>query len=211
ILGAAQSVFSNLVEFSDQAADVRKTTGLTADEFDNLADSLKGLNTRTSLQGLLDIAKVGGQLGIAKGDILEFTKAIDVAVQALGDDFSGGAEEIATSLGKLNTVFGKELGPDVAKNLLNIGSAVNELGAVGAATAPFLTDVAQRVGAVAAQTKVGLNNVLAYAAVLEETGFSAERSGTALNRLFSTISTKTDASFKIAKLADSNLTLKEFT
>ncbi|OUJ64901.1 phage tail tape measure protein, partial [Hymenobacter crusticola] len=211
ILGAAQSVFSNLVEFSDQAADVRKTTGLTADEFDNLADSLKGLNTRTSLQGLLDIAKVGGQLGIAKGDILEFTKAIDVAVQALGDDFSGGAEEIATSLGKLNTVFGKELGPDVAKNLLNIGSAVNELGAAGAATAPFLTDVAQRVGAVAAQTKVGLNNVISYAAVLEETGFSAERSGTALNRLFSTISTKTDASFKIAKLADSNLTLKEFT
>jgi len=211
LASGVQQVFDANVAYSDQAIAVRKTTSLTAQEFDNLADSLKQLDTRTSLAGLLDIAKVGGQLGIAKGDILEFTSAIDIAVQALGDDFGGSAETIATSLGKINTVFGKELGPDVAANILAIGSAINEIGAEGAATAPFLADVAQRVGAVAAQTKVGLNNVLAYSAVLEETGFSAERSGTSLNRLFSTISTKTDAAFKIAKFADSNLTLKEFT
>ncbi|WP_162303508.1 phage tail tape measure protein [Hymenobacter sediminis] len=211
LAGAAQQVFRNNVEFSDQLADVRKTTGLTADEADRLAESLKKIDTRTSLAGLLDIAKVGGQLGIAKEDILGFTKAVDVAVQALGDDFSGGAEQIADELGKISNVFRKELGPDVAQNLLSIGSAVNEIGAQGAATAPFLTDVALRVGAVAAQTGVGLKNVLAYAAVLEETGSTSERAGTSLNRLFSTLSTKTQESFRIAQKANPALTLREFT
>jgi len=211
IARAAQEVFTSNVEFSDQLADVRKTTGLTADEADRLVASLKQLSTRTSLAGLLDIAKVGGQLGIAKDDIAGFTQAIDIAVQALGDDFSGGAEQIATELGKIATVFKKDLGPDIAVNLLAIGSAVNEIGAQGAATAPFLTDVALRVGQTSAAYGVGLKNVLAYAAVLEESGSSAERAGTSLNRLFSTIAGKTEASFKIAKLGDSTLTLKEFT
>ncbi|MBW3128849.1 phage tail tape measure protein [Hymenobacter profundi] len=211
IARAVQQVFEGNVEFSDQLADVRKTTGLTADEADRLVDSLKALSTRTSLQGLLDIAKVGGQLGIAKQDIADFTSAVDIAVQALGDDFSGGAEQIATELGKIANVFKKDLGPDISTNLLAIGSAVNEIGAQGAATAPFLTDVALRVGQTSAAYGVGLKNVLAYAAVLEESGSSAERAGTSLNRLFSTIAGKTEASFKIAQLGDSTLTLKEFT
>lgn len=211
VAGAVKQIFDSNVLLSDQLADVRKTTGLTADEVERLADNLKGLDTRTSLSGLLDIAKVGGQLGIAKNDIFEFTKAVDVANQALADDFKGSAEEIATELGKIAGVFRKELGPDVAQNLLAIGSAVNELGAEGAATAPFLADVALRVGAVASQSGVGLKNVLAYAAVLQETGFSAEVSGTALNRFFSVLSTRTKESFEIARKANPALTLKEFT
>lgn len=214
LAGVAQglnAVIGANVKFSDDAVGVRKTTGLTADEFDRLADSLKGLDTRTSLAGLLEIAKVGGQLGIAKGDILDFTKAVDIGVQALGDDFSGGAEEIATTLGKISNVFKKELGPDVAQNLLAIGSAVNELGAEGAATAPFLTDVALRTGQASAQFGLGLKNALAYAAVLEETGSTSEVAGTSLNRLYSTLGTRTKEAFEIAKKANPALTLKDFT
>ncbi|QNH60752.1 phage tail tape measure protein [Hymenobacter sediminicola] len=205
-----QKFFTDNVELSVALNDVRKTTGLTADEADRLTDSLKAIPTTTSLSGLLDEAKVGGQLGKTKDEIEGFVRSIDVATQALSDDFQGGAEEIATSLGKIELVFKKSLGPDQEKNLLNIGSALNELGAEGAATAPFLADVALRTGASAATFGLALPTVLAYAAALQETGFSAEVSGTALNRLFSTLSTRTDESFAIAKLADSNLTLKEF-
>jgi TP901 family phage tail tape measure protein len=205
------AVFQANVKLSDALADVHKTTGLTADEADRLVDSLKKLDTRTSLAGLLDIAKVGGQLGILKGDIQGFVETMDIANQALGDDFTGGAEQIATELGKIAGVFRKELGPDIPSNLLAIGSAINEIGAEGAATAPFLADVALRVGAVASTSGVGLKNVLAYAAVLQEMGFSAEVSGTALGRLFSTLSSRTEAAFKIAQKANPALTLKEFT
>ncbi|GAA3940380.1 phage tail tape measure protein [Hymenobacter algoricola] len=210
LAGAVAATFEKVAEYSDQLASVRKTTNLSKEATDQLAESLKKVDTRTSLSGLLDIAKVGGQLGKAGSEIEGFTKAIDVAVQALEDDFQGGAEQIATELGKIGLVFRKTLGPDQNQNLLAIGSAINQLGADGAATAPFLADVALRVGATAANSRLGLKDVLAYAAVLQETGSSAEVSGTALNRLFNTLSTKTKESFAIAKLADSNLTLKEF-
>lgn len=214
LVQASGAAFQANVEYSRNLAEVRKTTGLTADEAERLAQSLENLDTPTNLAGLLKIASVGGQLGIAKEDLLEFTKAIDTAVQALGNDFGGGAEaaeQIATTLGKISTVFGKELGTDVAQNILKIGSAVNQLGSEGAATAPFLTDVAQRVGGIATQSGLGLKDVLAYAAVLQETGSTAEVAGSSLGRLFSTLSTKTKAAFEIAQKANPALTLKEYT
>jgi TP901 family phage tail tape measure protein len=142
--------------------------------------------------------------------LLEFTKSIDTAVQALANDFEGGPEEVATVLSKLTTVFRKELGPDVAQNILAIGSAVNQLGAEGAATAPFLADVALRTGQASSQFNLGLKNALAYAAVLEETGTGAEVAGSSLNRLYSTIGNKTKEAYEIARRASPTLTLKEY-
>lgn len=211
LAGAVQAVFTSNVEYSRNLAEVRKTTGLTADEANRLADSLKQLNTPTTLAGLLKVASVGGQLGVAKGQLLEFTAAIDTAVQALGNDFTGGADEIATVLGRLTSIFRKELGPDQAQNILAIGSAINQIAADGSSTAPFLTDVTQRVGALSTSTRLGIANALAYAAVLQEQGYSAEVSGSALNRLFGTLSVKSKQAYEIAKLANPALTLKEFT
>lgn len=205
-----QDAFAANVRYSDELVDVAKTTGLTADQVEQLATNLKQVDTRTTLDGLLKIAEVGGQLGYVGEDVEKFAKGMDVASQALSDDFGNNVELIATQLGKINTVFGKQLGGDVTENLLHIGSALNQLGAVGAATSPQLADVALRTGAVAANAGLGLDKVLSYAAVLQEVGVSAETSGSALNRLFSTVSTKTKASFEIAKLGDANLTLKEF-
>lgn len=207
---AVQQAFEANVTYSRELAEVRKTTGLTADEAEHLAESLKLLDTPTSLSGLLKIASVGGQLGITKDNLLDFTKAIDTAVQALGNDFTGGADEIATTLGRLSSVFSKELGPDQAKNILAVGSAINQIAADGSSDAPFLADVALRVGAISTATGVGLKNVLAYAAVLQEQGYSAEASGTALNRLFSTLTTRSKEAYAIAKIANPALTLKEF-
>lgn len=208
---AFSKVFNDNAEYSDSAAAVRKTTGQTAEEFDILRDKLDVLNTRTKLSSLLDEAAIGGQLGTAKDQIADFVEGLDISVQALEDDFAGGAEEIAKSLGKINSVFGKSLGGDIKTNLINIGSALNELSGTGASTAPFLADVALRVGAVAANAGLGLDKVLSYADVLETLGFTSEISGTSLQRLFNTLSNKREESFKIAKLADSNLTLKQFT
>jgi TP901 family phage tail tape measure protein len=211
LLNGVEAVFEANVEYSRNLAEVRKTTGLTADEADRLGESLKKLDTPTNLAGLLKIAGIAGQLGVAKGDLLEFTTAIDTAVQALGNDFKGGPEEIATVLGKLTTVFRKELGPDVAQNILSIGSAINQLGAEGAATSPFLAEVALRTGQASSQFNLGLKNALAYAAVLEETGTTAEVAGSSLNRLYSTLGNRTKEAFAIAQKASPSLTLKEFT
>ena len=211
VSAAFEKVFSDNAEYADSATQVRKTTGQTAAEFDILRDKLDVMTSRTKLSGLLDEAAIAGQLGTAKEDIADFVEGLDLSVQALEDEFDDGAKGVAKSLGTLNNVFKKTLGPDVKTNLINIGSALNALSDSGPSTAAFLAEVAGRVGAVAANAGLGLDKVLGYGDVLQSLGFTAEISGTSLNRLFSTLSGKREESFKIAKLADSNLTLKQFT
>jgi TP901 family phage tail tape measure protein len=203
-------IFEANVKFSDSLVAVQKTTGLAGAEVEQFVEALKQIPTRTSLSGLLDIAKVGGQLGIAKKDILGFTTSIDIAVQALSDDFEGGAEVIANALGKINSIFKVSENVGIDRALLDIGSAINELAASGVATAPFLADYARRVGAIASNAGLGLAPVLAMGAALEELGFTSEVAGTATNRLISGLSTKTSEFYAIAKLEDANLTLKDF-
>ena len=53
-------------QLSDALADVTKTTGLAGAELQGLRDQIEGIDTRTSVEGLLEIAKAGGQMGIAK-------------------------------------------------------------------------------------------------------------------------------------------------
>jgi TP901 family phage tail tape measure protein len=198
------------IDYSDALADTAKTTGLSIAQTGELAEKLKTIDTRDSIDELLKIAEVGGQLGTAKEDIEGFTKAIDTAGIALKNDFGGDIELIATELGKINTIFKNSDKVGIERALLDIGSAINELGAAGAATAPYITDFAKRVGQAATNAGLGLDKVLGLGAAFEELGFSAEVSGTATNKLLAGLAGNSGKFFAIAKIADANLTLKEF-
>lgn len=206
-------VVSTNAEISDSLADVRRTAGLTAEEAENLSEQLKKIDTRTSLKGLLEIATIGGQLGIAKDQLGGFTKAVDQLAVSLSGELQGGAEGIAKSLGVLDNVFGitKQNAGDVEKSYNQIGSAILGLGQSGLATGDYLTDFANRVGGLAKQFGISLPVVLAYGAVLQESGVNAEVAGTSFNRLISNLATNRVSFFNVAKIADANLTLKEFT
>ncbi len=212
-IAATQKIISNNAEVSDSMADVMRTAQLTDKEVNKLVDSLKKIDTRTSLKGLLDIAVIGGQLGIAKDQLAGFTKAIDQLSVVLSGEIKGGAEEVATSLGKINGVFKvqQKEGTDVETSFNKTGSAILRLGQAGLATGEFLQDFSLRVAGVANTAKISLPTILAYGAVLEESGISAEVAGTALNRLIGNLASKRDKFFAIAKIGDATLTLKDFT
>lgn len=197
-------------EISDSQADVMKTTGLTKQAVNDLTDAFEELDTRTAIKDLLAISTIGGQLGTSASDIDEFTAAIDKAVVALGDEFGGGAEEVATALAKINNVYGTSKDIGLEAGLTNIGSAINEIGASGASTSPFLTDFALRVGAVSANAGLGLDKVLGYGAALEELGFTSEVAGSAFQKLVGKMAANSKQFFDIAKMGDANLSLKEF-
>lgn len=208
-----QKVVSTNVEISDSLADVRRTASLTAVEGDRLVESLKKLDTRTSLKGLIDLATIGGQLGVPKAEITGFVSAIDQLAVSLKGELSGGAEAIAKALGKVNAVFkvSSKESVDTEGAMLKTGSAILKLGQAGLATGDFLADFAQRMGGVAANAGIALPKVLAYGAVLEELGISAEVSGTAMSQLVNTLAKAPDAFFKVASLGDATLTLEKFT
>ncbi|RQO79128.1 phage tail tape measure protein [Pedobacter sp. KBW01] len=213
ILSGIKQVLQSNAELSDSLSDVRRTAGLTAEEADNLAEQLKKIDTRTSLKGLLDIAIIGGQLGIAKDQLAGFTIAVDQLAVSLSGELEGGPEGIAKSLGVLDNVFGitKANAGDVEKSFNQIGSAILGLGQSGLATGDFLSDFGERVGGLAKQAGLSLPVILSYGAVLQENGVSAEVAGSSFKRLLSSLTVNRSKFFAVAQLADANLTLKAFT
>lgn len=175
--------------FEDNMANVRKTVGLTADETDALSKSILDMskNTRTSINDLVEIATVGGQIGIASDDILAFTDAINVASVALGDEFTGGAEQVTKELGTLRQLFKDVKTDKVDQDLLRIGNAINELGASGLATGPVVTDFATRIVGLTGGLGNSAGDILGMSAALQELGVNAERGGSNVGRIFQII------------------------
>lgn len=158
---------------SDKLGDVRKTTGLAGEELEQLQKKLNALNTRTTFEDLLDISAIGGQLGIAKNQIGAFTEAVDKAVVALGDEFTGGAQQVASELGKISQVFKETKALKVDDSLIRIGSSLNALAAAGSATAPAMSDFTRRVGEMGVLAPT-VQETMGLAAAVEELGMGTE-------------------------------------
>lgn len=178
------SVVNKNAELSESLSDVRKTTGLTDNEVNKLADSFDRLNTRTSTLDLLGIATGGGRLGVAKDELEAFTIAVDKVFVALGDELGGSAEDISTELAKISDVFGITQEFGVAEGITKIGSSINFLGAETKAQSGFLLDFTKRLAGARELTNVSATDVLGYGATLDELGQSVEVSGTSISQIF---------------------------
>lgn len=174
------------LSFEDKLADVAKTTGLQGEVLEQFGKDLRSYSndTRTSLDDLLTIAEIGGQLGIAQKDLLSFVKTIDKFNVALGADFAGGIEEAAAQIGKIQTLFKETKDLNVADSINAVGSAVNELGAQGAGTSANMTDFTLRLGQLPDALKPTIQDTLALATVLEEAGINAQVGSGGLTNFF---------------------------
>lgn len=185
-------------ELSDIFADVEKTTGMTNKEVEQLAASLSRIDTRTAKTDLLEIAKVAGQFGIAKDQVLGFVKAIDLVNVALGDEFQGGPEAIASEMSKLRNVFTDIKTQNIGADIKFIANVLNELGAAGVATGPVVADVANRIGGVGIQAGLTTAQVLGIAASVQELNISTERGSTAIVKILQKMLTDVETFAKIA-------------
>ncbi|WP_445458450.1 phage tail tape measure protein [Flavobacterium sp. HNIBRBA15423] len=184
-------------KLSDAQADVMKTTKMNKKEVDELTKSFGMLETRTSRIDLLKIAEEGGRIGIVKEEIGSFVEVMNKANVALGDSFTGGVEEVSSSLGKIKFLFQetKDLGVDKAYN--SIGSAINELGANGAATERNIADFTLRIGALSDVMKPTIAETFALGAAFEESGIQSEVSARAYSIFLKQASTETGKFAKI--------------
>jgi TP901 family phage tail tape measure protein len=206
LTSSISGIIKNNAQLSDSLADIRKTTGMTEAEARKLNTSFGQINTRTAAKELRNIAIVGGQLGIAKGDIFGFTVAVDKMNVALGDEFTGGAEEVTKAMGGLRNIFTDIKTDKVDQDLLHIGNAINELASSGAATGPVVSDFANRIGGVGITLGLTSGQVLGLSATLQELNVSTERGGTAVTKILQKMTTNTGEFAKVA-----GIPLKEFT
>ena len=170
--------------FEEASANLAKSLDLTVEEAQKYNKKIAKLSTttRTATKDLYDIAVVGGQLGVASDEIVGFTESVDKLVVSLGDEFAGGVEEITKGVGTIVNQFKlvDREGGQLTTALEKVGSAVNELGAAGQATGPYIADFTKRLGGIAPLIGITVEEVLALGASFEEMGVSSQVSSTAV-------------------------------
>jgi TP901 family phage tail tape measure protein len=203
--GAIVNFFKDIIkgaaELSDQLADVQKTTGMTSREVKSLNQELSSIDTRTSTKELRNMAIVAGQIGTAKEDVADFVEAVDVANVALGDEFTGGAQQVAEEMGKLRNVFTDFRSNNVSRDILQISNALNVLGAEGAATGPVVAENANRIGGFGIQAGLSTGQVLGLAASMQELNINSERGSTAITRILQKMLTDVETFAQVAGMS----------
>ena len=176
------------LQLSDSIADVAKTTGLNAKELAKLGEDIRAIDTRTAQEQLYELAAAAGQLGIkSEAEVAGFVRAanmITVSLNELGT-------EATTQLMKIATLTG-ESQDGTEKALLSIGSAINELTASSAAAAGPIVDLMNRMGGIAAQSKITSAQMAAIGATADALGQSVEITGTSMNKFLATLMSNTD-------------------
>ena len=180
LIFTARQAVQAYADMEAEMANVRKFTGMTADEVDKLNEAFKGMDTRTSREDLNKLAQEAGRLGLqSQEDVLGFVKAADQINVAL-DDLGEGA---TLTLSKLTDIFGDKQRLGVEQSLLSVGSVINELSQNCTASAPYLAQFAQRLAGVGKQANMTIPQIMGFAAVLDSQGQAVEMSATALSQL----------------------------
>ena len=184
LTGAKQKMeeFVNAYAQMEEAkANVRKYTGLTKKEVDDLNESLQKMDTRTSREQLNALAGDAGRLGItAKDKILEFVQAADIINVALGDDLGDGA---VANVGKLAMLFEEDRRLGLKDAMLATASTINELAQNSSAAAGYLEDFTARVSGVGKMAGLSQAQIMGFAAVLDENMQQDETAATAFAQL----------------------------
>ena len=202
LAGTAKDSVGELLEISDAMTGVEKTSGLAAEKVRELWNDFDELDTRTGKKELLDIAQIGGRLGITdKEQLREFTEEIDKIYVALGDSFQGGLEAVTTKVGKLKNLFEETKNQNYGEALNAIGSALNELGANGTASEENISDFATRIGQLPNSLKPTIAQTLGLGAAFEESGIDAEIASSGYSRFMSVAGTNVEAFAKQMKMS----------
>jgi TP901 family phage tail tape measure protein len=140
-------------------------------QLQKLATTMPGI----SYDNLIAIATTGAKMGIAAGDLAEYTAGIAKVSTAM-DDIP--AEQIADQIGKINAVMG--LG---VQGAMQLGSAIDKLADSGSSGAADILNITQRLSAATVVAKISAAETTALAAALLDTGTQAELGASALGRI----------------------------
>lgn len=184
-VGALKDLVSDAAALDDAYADVMKTTGLTKKQVQELNDSFKKMDTRTSREELNKLAYEAGKLGKSlPEDVAGFVSAADKINVALGDVLGSDA---MVDIGKLADIYSQSTQQlqqsGLEQQMLSIGSAINSLGQASTANEAYLVDFLKRLGGIATQAHLSADQILGFASALDQNGQAVEMSATAFQKL----------------------------
>ena len=154
---------------------VKKTVDATEAEYEELGKGIQQLATETasSMEEIAGVAEVAGQLGIAKENLLDFTKTM---VQ-LGDTTNLSAEEAATALARFLNITGESTG-----NVDRLGAAIVDLGNNFATDEAAIVAMSTRLASAGTLAGMTSTDILALSTAMSSVGIEAEAGGTAMTQ-----------------------------
>ena len=208
ITSTLKQVATDLAAMDDVYSDVIKTTGLTREEVDELNESFKNLDTRTSREQLNNLAYIAGKLGISSKEMVQqFVEAADIINVSMGDVLG---DDATLAIGKMVDVYKKSTDMLKDKNLkeqlLSLGSAVNELGKTSTANEQYMVNFTGRLSGIAVQAGLAADQILGFASALDQDMQKVEMSATAFQKLIQKVISKPAEFAKVAGMG-----VKEFT
>ncbi|WP_265030485.1 phage tail tape measure protein [Wolbachia endosymbiont (group B) of Athalia cordata] len=172
------------IDFESAMADVKKVVGFQegTNEANEFAQKLKKLSREIPLSAaeLAQIAASGGQLGIDKNKLLEFTTT--VAKMATAFDMS--AEQAGDSIAKLANIYGI-----AEEKMEGVGNVINHLSDNTAAKAKDMVEALAIVGGTAKQFGLDINQTSSLVNAFVSLGKQPAKAGTAINALLSKLQT----------------------
>lgn len=197
-----QKAFEANIKFDESLSNIRKTTGLTSEAVEMLADNIKRINSRTSLEDMNALAYSAGRLGI-KGvsDLMGFVRAADEVKIALGEQL-GDSSQAIEQLMKINTLMGVTTQYGLEEGIRRTGSALNYLTMNSQATAQPMVDFMKRTSGISKQSGITTAELTGLAGAVNALGQNVEMSATSFSKMVVQISSNSAKVAKALKLSN---------
>lgn len=168
------------IEVESSFANVRKTVDATEEEYDSLLTAARDLATQSpvDVNTINDIMALGGQLGIAKDNLVDFAQIVSGLDIATNMDSETAATELAQFANITNMA---------ESDMSRYASTLVALGNNSATTESNISAMAMRIGAASSQLKMSQSDTLALAATMASLGIEAEAGGTAISTIMATV------------------------
>lgn len=169
-------------EYSGSLTDIRKVSGLTMEEVNKLSNELAKIDTRTSVDGLAQLAYQGAKLGMSKYGVegmTQFVKAADKINVAIGEEMG---EEALPALSKMVEVMGLIPKMGIEKAIEATGSAMFKLSTTSTSTSNDIVEFAKRLTGVARTAGITTDQLLALGSASSSMMLMPEVASTAMGK-----------------------------
>lgn len=169
-------------EYSGSLTDIRKVSGLTMDEVNQLSTELSKIDTRTSVEGLAKLAYEGAKLGVGKYGVdgmKQFVVAADKINVAIGEEMG---DKALPALLKMTEVMGLIPKMGLEKSIEATGSAMFKLSSTSTATSNDIVEFAKRCTGVARTAGITTDQLLALGSAFSAQMASPEVAATAMSK-----------------------------
>ena len=170
------------LEYSGSLTDIRKVSGLTMDQVKQLSTELAKIDTRTSVEGLAQLAYQGAKLGMGKYGVegmAQFVKAADKINVAIGEEMG---EEALPALSKMVEVMGLIPKMGIDKAMEATGSAMFKLSSTSTSTSNDIVEFAKRLTGVARTAGITTDQLLALGSASSSMMLMPEVASTAMGK-----------------------------